>query len=143
MHKNETGARVLGSGMPRRLSTQDKELAERARGNLERFREQLGWSAAALAERAGIPLDTYRQLEKGLRRLTNASVLRDLARATGQRMEDFYAEDPPNPDLARIPCFSLQVLPGEEVDSDILRDLQRAVADAEDKHRKRRGTIKK
>jgi len=108
-----------------------------ARQNLIRFRAELGFSAAVVAERAQLPLDTYRQLERGSRRLTNAHVIIDLSKALGRRMDDFYDSKPPPYDPERLALVSLRQLPGGGLDGDLWSELVAAVADVERRQRRR------
>ena len=123
--------------MPRRLSHTELARAELARTNLLRFRRELGFSAAVVAERAQIPVDTYRQLERGTRRLTNVNTLLDLARATGHRVEDFFDPEPPTYDPDRLAMIAARVLPGASVDDDLWTDVTQAVHRAERLQRQR------
>jgi transcriptional regulator with XRE-family HTH domain len=124
--------------VPRRLSPTELARAELARQNLLRFRRELGFSAAVVADRAQIPVDTYRQLEKGARRLTNISVLIDLARALGHPVDDFFQPDPPPHKPELLGLIGVRILPGAEVDPDIWDDVQASVARAERKQRRRK-----
>ncbi|MBT8491504.1 MAG: helix-turn-helix domain-containing protein [Deltaproteobacteria bacterium] len=124
--------------MPRRLSPTELARAELARRNLLRFRGELGFSAAVVADRAQIPVDTYRQLEKGTRRLTNISVLIDLARALGHPVDDFFHPKPPSHRPELLALIGARILPGSHVDADIWADVEGAVASAERKQRRRK-----
>ena len=124
--------------MPRRLTPTELARAELARENLLRFRAELGFSAAVVADRAQVPLDTYRQLEKGTRRLTNISVLIDLARALGHPVDDFFHPDPPPHKPELLGLIGVRILPGAHVDPDIWADVEDAVARAERKQRRRK-----
>ncbi len=121
--------------MPRKLSPRDLERAEMARLNLLRFRRELGFSAAVVAERAQIPLDTYRQLERGTRRLTNTSLLMDVAGALGHRLDDFFDRDPPPHEVDRLALIGLKVLPGASLDADLWEQLRELAVTIEGKQR--------
>jgi len=126
--------------VPRRLTPEDLARAERARINLLRFRRELGFSAAVVADRAGLPIDTYRQLEKGARRLTNVNVLMHLSSALGHTVEDFFAANPPPHRPERLALVAVRVLPGATLDADLWAELSAAAAAVEHRQRARDGS---
>lgn len=55
---------------------------------LRRLRKKADLTQAALAEKAGLELDTLRAIEQGRRERVYADTLAGLAKALGVRMED-------------------------------------------------------
>lgn len=113
------------------------------RRNLKRFREEAEISQSAAAELAGIPVYNLTRYESGATASVPVAVLRELAKAYGHTMDDFFEADPPPARLAERPVWFLRTLPGVDVDHEY-REWDKRIRDIIDKaNRDVRGKKKK
>jgi transcriptional regulator with XRE-family HTH domain len=114
--------------------------------NLVKFREELGLSQRQLADRIGMPLDTYRKHENGTRGI-KPWVLKQLADQLGHLVDHFYLPDPPphDPDMlptpTMAPAFELKTL-SNDVDADLRKQAEEFLAKLNREHLERLRALK-
>lgn len=109
-------------------SPRDPE-AEVVRRNLLHYRTKAALTQEEASQISGVSVDSIRRYEAG-KMGASASSLRALAKIYGCRMEDFYDEAQPAPDLANRPVIYLRTLPGVQLEPDVIADLEKLVEKA-------------
>lgn len=109
----------------------DEEIIRR---NLEKFREEAGYSQAQIADLAQVPVANYARYERGENSVP-AKVLKALADAYGRATDDFHDANP-GPPKSEPPTFSLRARPGVEIDQAVY---ERLLAEVERANKEVRG----
>lgn len=115
---------------------------EIVRKNLVDFRKAAGFSQDGAAKDSGVPVDNLRRYELG-RVVAPVEALRRLGEVYGHTVDDFLNPDPPPARLEDRPVFHLRTLSGVDIDPEILRGVEQAIRDANEKMRARKKAKKK